>query len=615
MIVLVPEIHFVNFPLFWIISFFVKVRTCRIYSYLQRFKGRIEIIELSDYASWEQCELIKDHAVEHWQKFLPSFPTQGWHLRIGGTQVDMVVKAKQDVQREIERFLFFRHIAGMEHAKIVYSLKALFLSRLDKNSSVFIFPSPVFFSYINIGCDVLNSLLVNGILFLQLLTQYIKAWVSNAAINKHISVIYDGISPREISISKDKITFNWLCDENMLHKKEFLYIIPKADFQMKQYEGECRKDKEINAVERKDFLRCASRMSLERSFSELLKIFFRCRWWSFMLRDLMLVGYYVQIYQWVPLVQTISPHVYIGSSSSFGQEDPVLAYFHAQSIRTVAWFYGTNSYLFSTHKPCSFKNIVLSNILSQKVIVWNQHFADFLWEHPQNNVEVIVIGPLMCGDEDVLQASRESLLQDKVKKSGCRYIAMFDSPPAARAYRGNTLWIPDSNTEEYNFSFIRDLYAILKELPSVILVYKPKRSLTSGKFAYTPRLEEIFETMIRDDRVLILDYNINPWVPIALADVCISMPFESPTIAALHYEKAAFFYDPLKILEYHRYQKFPELILRGYEELINGVSFVLSNNLSRANLFEHTKARSLQGFLPQGNSSNRMRELLKNYTY
>jgi polysaccharide biosynthesis PFTS motif protein len=80
----------------------------------------------------------------------------------------------------------------------------------------------------------------------------------------------------------------------------------------------------------------------------------------------------------------------------------------------------------------------------------------------------------------------------------------------------------------------------------VDVVLKPKR-------ATDPRIYEgsIYRSLVdksskwqKAGRLFPLNPNIDPYLPIALADMCIGMPFTSPVVVALNAGKPAFWYDP-----------------------------------------------------------------------
>ena len=567
-ILLVPEIHFINFPLFFFLSFIYKIKTLKVRSprfYL--FKKRIEIIRLDDYFTWEECMVMRADAVKAWENILLKFPESKWNVRIKNSDINMDKKAKQELQQEFESMFFLRYIAGHpqnnKNAFIIDSLYFRFIKSIDKNNDIFSYPVSHFISMINI---VLNILILNSITHLmaiKLIAQLISGIWGSQHIKQDMSAIkyiWDGISPRELSVGEERNTFSWVIDDNLVRKENVLFLLPTPDFQMKKFSENEVKNNGLLIANYANMVCLSSTLILLLSLWRTLKLFIK----NIILPKLNLIEimntkYTLRILRWLPIMDHLKPKAYINSFSNIGSEDPAVIYFQKTGVRTIMWTYGTNSYLFTINvQGCDFRNVVYCNILSSTIIVWNNHFKRFIESHRQDNLEIVVIGPLMCGDEDVCGRNPGRLrkdigFHDSQSRKGCKYVAIFDVPPVSMTFIGSESVYPDPNSEEYNGAFIKDVFRLLTDFENICLIYKPKRSLTSGKFSYSNETMEIFEDMSKSSRVKILDYNINPWLPIASADMTISMPFESPFIASLHYGKPALFHDPANIVFNHRY--------------------------------------------------------------
>jgi polysaccharide biosynthesis PFTS motif protein len=200
-------------------------------------------------------------------------------------------------------------------------------------------------------------------------------------------------------------------------------------------------------------------------------------------------------------------------------------------------------------------------------------------------------------------SNKYNLKYDKSKK----YISIFDSPPVAYSFRPSSQFVPDPNTAEYNRAFMGDMYKLFTNSANISLLYKPKRSLVSGKFHYDDELRNMLGRMEKDPRFVSFDYNINPWVVIALSDICISMPFESPTIAAIHYGKIGLFHDPLNIAVYHRYEGFKEIVTHGYDAMKLLVDSCFNEGIGIDGMLDRGRLSILQGAAPGDNSSDRFR--------
>ena len=627
--ILVPEINVCNFSFFLFLSFFYKIRAYEIQSVLLRIlKSRIKLLNIAKYLDWEDCVLIRDQATAYWEKNIQSyFPTTNWNLNIANTELNMAKKAKSDFQIEIEKLFFLNKIANCYISNkldtyIIHSLKMRYLSRIDKDRfSVFRFKKIDFLTLINIQFDRLHLLIKNCLLSIRLVRQLFYGISHKINENRKyyhdIKCIFDGISPRELSVNNQNCVFAWIVDDVVIRKEQVLFLLPKPDFQMKHFSDTFAKEKGYLISNDYDIASYASfRDIMFCLFETTMQIFVNVLLVKVGIERLMKMKYAIKILKWVPVVKNLKPEVYITSVSAIGREDPVIIYLQKKRIKTAIWMYGTNSYLFiNKDVPCKFRNIRFCDIISSTILVWNNHFKDFVETHVQEDLEVVVIGPLMAGDESVLYLTKKELVEkigfesnDSV--SNVRYISFFDVPSVSNSHKGSTAFIPDSNTEEYNYFFIKDVCKLLKDFSNIVLVYKPKRSVNSGKFSYSKELQELFEYIRNHPRVKILDYNINPWIPIALADLTISMPFESPFIASLHYGKYALFHDPLNIASYHRYTSISDYISHSYIELKSKVAERLLRMEENEFMLENSKVQKYVGIYHGTNSSDRFRKYL-----
>ncbi len=627
-IFLVPEIHFINFPLFFLLSFIYEIKTLKIrLPRFYPFKKRIELIRLDDHFNWEECMAIKANAVKIWEDILLRFPESKWKVDIKNSEVNMTMKAIQEMQREFENMFFLRHIA--DHTKsnhnvfIIDSLYFSFIKSIDKNNDIFLYPISRFMSLINV---VLSILVLNCIIYLmtiKLIAQLIYGLWNRKYVKQDLSAvkyIWDGISPRELSVSKEKNTFSWIIDDNFIRKENILFLLPKPDFQMKSFSEDEAKKRGVLIANHVNMACFSSTRNLFSALNRALRLAVKnIILPKFNLIEIMNTKYTLQVLKWVPIIDYLKPKVYINSFSNIGSEDTAVIYFQKAGIKSIMWAYGTNSYLFTTKAhSCDFRNIIYCNILSSTLVVWNNHFKRFIESHPQDKLEIITLGPLMCGDESVCNMNR-NVLNKKIgfnrmqNDRNFKYIAVFDVPPVSKASIGSEAVYPDSNSEEYNYAFMKDILRLLADFENVCLIYKPKRSLTSGKFSYSNETGEILEAMSKSFRVKIVDYNINPWVPIASADMTISMPFESPFIASLHYGKPALFHDPMNIVSHHRYHAVSDLITHNYEELKLKVNYWLfESREGHLDVVNESKFKDFVGTYPLTNSSKRFREYLAN---
>lgn len=141
-------------------------------------------------------------------------------------------------------------------------------------------------------------------------------------------------------------------------------------------------------------------------------------------------------------------------------------------------------------------------------------------------------------------------------------ISLFDQPPQV----ANEI---KENYNDYNGLFIKDVFRLLEDFPKIQLVYKPKRSLVNGKFYYSTNTKEILHKP--NPRVKLLHYQTNPWLAIALADICITPTMGSAGFAGLHYGKPFLFHDPMNFAKNYRLNDLERFVSHSYPELKKNV--------------------------------------------
>src|SRR5436190_13862838 len=88
--------------------------------------------------------------------------------------------------------------------------------------------------------------------------------------------------------------------------------------------------------------------------------------------------------------------------------------------------------------------------------------------------------------------------------------------------------------------FFRDLEGLLR-LPEIVLIVKPKRSLQDPRREFASSMHRL----LGSNRAIEVPHDIDPYIPVSLADVCVGVPFTSPVIAALYSGRGGLFHDPM----------------------------------------------------------------------
>ena len=130
--------------------------------------------------------------------------------------------------------------------------------------------------------------------------------------------------------------------------------------------------------------------------------------------------------------------------------------------------------------------------------------------------------------------------------------------------------------------------------------------------AFIMEFRDLTEQMKDSGRGFIVDHDINPWVPIAMADLCIGMPFTSPPLAGMHYRIPGLFHDPTGVALHHKHQSLSHSITHDYEQLKSRVrSMAFESPRSDGNEeLVWSETQEFTGGYPGTNSSDRFRDIL-----
>jgi hypothetical protein len=246
---------------------------------------------------------------------------------------------------------------------------------------------------------------------------------------------------------------------------------------------------------------------------------------------------------WVAAARALGCRTYLTSVSSAWPEPSQVEALRAKGVRTVNWSYGANTFCFSVADE-SFRDLGLLRSVSAASEVWVWTDAVEAWLRRRSLAApptIREIGPVMSGDSRWLARTPAAarLAYGIAESSSRRYVAVFDVPPVNREMRlaighGPTVY-PAAMLEQ----FFRDLEGLLR-LPEVTLIVKPKRSLQDTRREFADSMHEL----LASGRVIALPHDIDPYIPVALADVCIGVPFTSPVIAGLYSGRGGLFHDP-----------------------------------------------------------------------
>ena len=587
---LVSELHPVNWWLFWALSFLVRVRTRVINASCSRWpRGRIEVIDPADYMTADTATHFKATALEQWQEWRRHVPDERWTLSFRNVPLDLAPKVNQLLSRHFERMQFLRFVLAAESgagATLVDSAVAHMFARWEGQGGA---RNWSLLSLGNRWCDALwvrASAVAYGLRTLLRLVRGVarrRSTRPGALTLAHIPILYDCDNPNEYYVGRDKRSFAWLIDGDVVSKSDVLFLLTtsatRAFIKEAQAAGYAAGSLDVlySHIDRPRLLRSAW-----ATMVALVRVLLP--WQS--LESTLTIGQISKINEMVPIYERWQPQVYVESVSSLGVETPAIAYLQAHGVRCVLYHMSGGILFSSDTRLADFRAVFYSHLLAPEMIAWNSDQKAFYHDHPQGTLRTSVIGPLMPGDETVMQRSprrvRERALKWQDDGHDYLHVVAFDVGTVGWDVRVGSnshsefFTYPDCFDAAGNQQFVADLARLLDAHPRLRLVFKPKRDPFSPRFFYSPEYKRVVSHIAEHPRGAVLAENLNPWVPIAVADLCVVLAFSSPGLAALHYGVPAVYHDPLDTVRAHRQPFLASLTTHSFTELDRQVTAALS---------------------------------------
>lgn len=593
-VLLVPSLHPGNIVLWRILSLFCRIEARIVHPTCIRFLNeRLGMLDVGEYLDADEFHCFRSGVLKLWERLFPGVPAEDWHVTVGDRELDCSGKAKQELADEFEGFLLLTEIQHRQKDKrkafVIDSARVRYLRSLRGASLASVPRCMAGLCHLNSTCDIfflhsanLTRSIRLGLTFIQgILQQWMRR---RGAISKGVSCIYHAMIPSEMSLSRDDRSGFWIVDGERIRPKDVIFVMPiGAD---PKIESALRKSKyRVLSVE--ELVSGMPARILMRTFGMLLG--FVCTYPLRAMGNLSRVSrasYMLSILTWKPIADHLKPKSYVISFGDQCTEDAAIVYLNAVGVRTVMYCHAANSYLIAARRcGCDFRSIYFTHILVSMMAVWHENFKQYVEAHPQEGVDVRVIGPLMSGDESVFtrevgELRKAYCIKPQDGTQGLRVVSVFDVASFARGslplnrghYHLNNLY-----TEKYIMAFLRDMVRLVSEREDILLLFKPQRDMTKTKFLPSEDYASVVRMLQHHRRVVVVKDTINPWVPIAVAELSIAVPFTSPALAAMHYGRPAIYHDALNRCIYHRYESLEkDVITHSYEALRSKVDELLA---------------------------------------
>ncbi len=564
MILLVPELHPVNAPLCWLLARVASVQALYVHpTCAWLLGGRLTQLDPSRWMSYREGWDIRNAAAGRWGAVRSRMPAGPWRARVRGLDLDFSGKAGQDAAQAFQDGCLLEAIRRRQPAAssawIIPSAALAWLSGFDPGTSSPATPRAIsWIARVNMGCDRLWLWMVNAVRVGRLLVRFAGALARRLRPSRQTlqpcRYLYWCDGAVDFRHDAAKRSLWWIVDHQAIQLQDVVVLLPQVSRDAWRREPDCRPPHQAFTLPE-----CYARLpaaALWQAVGSALALLVRnlCQP-AASLERLWMTGYLTAVAQLRPISDTVRPACYIECDNSLGIEDPALVYLNAVGVATV--MYHTSAMMPSTKRPAAVRDLMHAEILASAVVCWSQAAVQFLTAHVQQpRTRFEVLAPILPGSDALLDRGQPELRRMYVgartaARADLTYLSAFDVAPLLRAgaRTHHDRPYPEPFPETATIAFLRDLVRLLTELPELALIYKPKR-LDALERRFPTRLAEyrqLLQLVRTHERGTVLDSEANPWIPLALADVCVAMPDSSPSWAALHYGIPAFFHDPLRM--------------------------------------------------------------------
>ncbi|MBF0250959.1 MAG: hypothetical protein HQL35_10060 [Alphaproteobacteria bacterium] len=270
------------------------------------------------------------------------------------------------------------------------------------------------------------------------------------------------------------------------------------------------------------------------------------------------------------------------TSQAYGSEEGLhVPMARKDGVKTLFWQHGfIGSVPVSRERVGRFRNTILEQTatVSDCHVGWFDVDVDGLlarsFHSPQQTRVVRAVGPLMSGDASWLEKTPQEARDDfGVADPEARlWLGVFDIPTLKYEQFANKRVAVNPFPVEMQKRFFADLIDALERYPGLRVFYKPKRPWDDETFVRSPEMMQFIDPespLIKSGKIVCLHYNIDPYIPYAVSDRCISVAYSTPPLLSIGAGRASAYYDPLDISGFADPQVFNRLRIVGRDNLFS----------------------------------------------
>jgi hypothetical protein len=568
----VAKIHVGNFFYVYVRSWFSPVHYAS--SAVPRsWLRRVRPVNFEDIFTYDEWVRLRDEIWAEWGTIVAHIHPEAWTASLFGHTVNF--------QRIVTQHLFKDYLA---HRRLIRAIERLEVENAWISDSMVL-------RYIRSavrspGLDVDGKVrVVRGAWFWDLAYLWCRNFLWSAYLacqsfyalwpgkRYTANVLHEGLAFSESGTGPQELSFSWLVERGLCPPDKILFILG------------CRPKRWApNILQRYALLHGLGWKTAFLAISHGALILLASIRRLSQLETLLLTEFGLRCIAPYLLVRGREVQTYLTTNAAIWPEHPCVALYNAMGIRTILWNYSANMAFFNQRYLSGERHFYTAHLETAECWLWSQHHR-WLWrkgEIPPSQTSYRVIGPVMMGDATpCLMSPAESRhqhlkLPDNANRPW-RTIAVFDINPLSKEGQRALLLGPLVITEELVEAFYQHLIMLLGSFSDIRLLVKTKRHdhPYKTKPAAQKRLVDPSGEWVCTGRVIDLDPDTNPYIPIGAADLTIGLPFTSPVIAGLHFGRHGLYHDPLHVVTQHHYHDLDPIISHGYEDLEKKVRYWL----------------------------------------
>ena len=374
-----------------------------------------------------------------------------------------------------------------------------------------------------------------------------------------------GVTASEIPTNDISLNCFWMEDDKIIPENETFFYFCARDFKAKLQELNIRRPV-FTLIE------LTQSLSFSQKFSILLKttgLFFK-NFFKFNMIDFFLADALYKSLIWKSFSLNTNLR-WIATSISENWPSPAeFEVLHNFNIKTILWSYSLYGFRATTSKPFANKSLIMSLSNYSHILMWTPEISEL---HERDEIRVFDIdwkkqyhisNPILNGRMGHLKLNQKSALNKLGIEFNSQqiYISIFDLVACKKNYRLSRA-IEPYMTDVCQDAFYENLVSILKEMPNLTFLFKPKRGIASN--LHLPKLrQDIIDQKLEKDllkRIIVLEESIDPFLVIKASHLVVTSFFTSPSAIAQNWGIPSAYFEPTHQYRYTASRELSHILL------------------------------------------------------